>query len=62
MTDLQNHSLIPAEENEPASPFVREFFLVLCTGFVGMAYRNADGKWCGAFDHRELPNDVWVLE
>jgi|HubBroStandDraft_6_1064221.scaffolds.fasta_scaffold5963033_1 hypothetical protein len=59
---LKKYGLEPAEETEAASPFDREFFLVQCTGFVGLAYRNADGKWCAALDHHELPKDVWVVE
>jgi hypothetical protein len=59
---LEKNGQKPVEEKNTASPFVREFFLVQCTEFVGMAYRNGDGKWYGAFDHRELPDDVWVVE
>jgi len=51
----------PAEKKEATSPFTREFFLVHCVGFLGMAYRHSDGKWRGAFDHRPLPDDVRVL-
>jgi hypothetical protein len=62
MTNLKNPGPKPAREKEAASPFVREFFMVQCAGFRGMAYRNGDGKWCRAFDHRELPDDVRVLK
>ncbi|HXB59877.1 MAG TPA: hypothetical protein VNU95_09940 [Candidatus Acidoferrales bacterium] len=62
MTDfLKKHRPELAEEKEGSSPFLREFFMVQCPGFRGMAYRNGDGKWRGAFDHRELPDNVSVL-
>jgi hypothetical protein len=51
----------PAEEKESASPFIREFFMVQCAGFLGMAYRNSDGKWLDAFNHRQLPDDIRIL-
>ena len=51
----------PAEKKEAASAFIREFFIVHCAGFLGMAYRHSNGKWLDAFNHRELPDDVWVL-
>ena len=52
----------PAEAKESASPFTREFFIVEYAGFRRMAYRNSDGKWRGAFDHRELPDDIRILD
>jgi hypothetical protein len=58
---LTNDGPKTAEEKENASPFLREYFMVHCAGFLGMAYRNSDGKWRGAIDHRELPDDVRVL-
>lgn len=61
INSLTSDSPKPAEEKESASPFIREFFIVECAGFRGMAYRNSDGKWRGAFDHRELPEDLRVL-
>jgi hypothetical protein len=59
--NLTNEGPKPAEEKASASPFVREFFIVQCAGFWGMAYCNGDGKWHSAFDHRELPDDVQIL-
>jgi hypothetical protein len=49
-------------QEEGASPFILEFFMVQGSGFICMAYRNHDGKWRGAFDNRELPGAVRVLE
>ena len=48
--------------NDATSPFLIEFFMVRGTGFQCMAYRNSDGKWRGAFDNRELPGAIHVLE
>jgi hypothetical protein len=48
--------------DDAASPFLVEFFMVQGTGFQCMAYRNSDGKWRGAFDNRELPGAIHVLE
>lgn len=48
--------------DEAASPFLVEFFMVQGVGFQCMAYRNSDGKWRGAFDNRELPGAIHVLE
>lgn len=47
---------------DAGSPFLIEFFMVQGAGFQCMAYRNADGKWRSAFDHRELPGTVRVLD
>jgi hypothetical protein len=47
---------------DAASPFLVEFFMVQGAGFQCMAYRNSDGKWRGAFDNRELPGAIRVLE
>lgn len=44
------------------SPFLVEFFMVRGVGFQCMAYRNSDGKWRGAFDNRELPGTIHVLD
>jgi hypothetical protein len=44
------------------SPFVLEFFMVQGIGFQCMAYRNGDGKWHEAFNDRELPGVLRVLE
>lgn len=50
-------------ENEDAgSPFIREFFLVQGVGYRCMAYRNGEGKWCGAFNNEELPGPIRVVE
>jgi hypothetical protein len=59
--------LIGLHKSEPmasdtASPFLVEFFMVRGVGFQCMAYRNSDGKWRGAFDNRELPGAIYVLE
>jgi len=50
------------EGGERTSPFLLEFFMVQGTGFRCMAYRNDDGKWRSAFDHRELSGTIRVLE
>lgn len=49
-------------QEEGASPFVLEYFMVQGSGYICMAYRNDDGKWRGAFDNRELPGAIRVLE
>ena len=49
-------------EEERASPFELEFFMVQGSGFICMAYCNHDGKWRGAFDNIELPGAIRVLE
>jgi hypothetical protein len=62
MTNLHKSSgPKPTEKNEGASPFIREFYIIECAGFRGMAYHNGQGKWRAAFDHRELPDDVQIL-
>lgn len=53
----------PETEHEcGVSPFVLEFFMVQSAEFRCMAYRNGDGKWREAFNDRELPGMVRVLE
>jgi hypothetical protein len=47
---------------DAGSPFLVEFFMVQGIGFQCMAYRNSDGKWRGAFDNRELPGAIRVLD
>lgn len=49
-------------QEEGASPFLLEFFMVQGSGFICMAYCNHDGKWRGAFDNMELPGAIRVLE
>jgi hypothetical protein len=51
-----------AAAKDAASPFLVEFFMVQGAGFRCMAYRNPDGIWRGAFDNRELPGAIRVLE
>lgn len=51
-----------AAVKDAASPFLIEFFMVQGVGFQCMAYRNSDGKWRGAFDNRELPGAIRVLD
>jgi hypothetical protein len=58
----RRQSLDLAEENEEDSPFTLEFHMVQTTGFRCMAYRSREGKWRGAFDHRELRGKIRVLE
>jgi hypothetical protein len=58
---LKNDDPKPARDDEGTSPFIREFYIIECAGFRGMAYRNCDGKWRAAFNHRELPDDVRIL-
>ncbi|HTV40973.1 MAG TPA: hypothetical protein VMF08_10375 [Candidatus Sulfotelmatobacter sp.] len=48
--------------NDAGSPFLVEFFMVRGVGFQCMAYLNSDGKWRSAFDNRELPGAIYVLE
>jgi hypothetical protein len=63
MNNPRTHHLEPAtEEEDGASPFILEFFLVQGAGFRCMAYQNGDGKWRGAFDNRELPGEIKVVE
>lgn len=50
------------EARGEASPFILEFFMVQSAGYRCMAYLNKEGKWRGAFDHRELPGTIRVLE
>jgi hypothetical protein len=50
------------ENEDLSSPFIREFFLVQGVGFRCMAYRNSEGKWCGAFNNEELPGPIRILE
>ncbi|HEY1789248.1 MAG TPA: hypothetical protein VGJ73_13905 [Verrucomicrobiae bacterium] len=47
---------------DSGSPFLIEFFMVQGVGFQCMAYRNSDGKWRSAFDNRELPGAIRVLD
>ena len=62
-----NHSprrneVMAAEQEKASSPFTLEFFMVQGSGFICMAYLKDDGKWRGAFDNRELPGAIRVLE
>lgn len=62
-----NHSprrdeVMAAEPEKAPSPFTLEFFMVQGSGFICMAYLKDDGKWRGAFDNRELPGAIRVLE
>ena len=50
------------DAEDTRSPFIVEYFMVQGVGFRCMAYRNNDGKWRRAFDDRELPGAVRVLE
>ena len=52
---------VPSGESDGFCPFVLEFFMVQGNGFRCMAYRNADGKWRGAFDDEVLHGAVRVL-
>lgn len=51
-----------AAEYDEASPFLVEFFMVEGVGFQCMAYRDFEGRWHHAFNNRELPGRVHVLE
>ena len=51
-----------AEGHDETSPFLVEFFLVQGVGFRCMAYRDFEGKWHHAFNNKELPGTVRVLE
>lgn len=51
-----------AAVSDSGSPFLVEFFMVQGVGFQCMAYRNSDGKWRSAFDNRELPGMIRVLD
>jgi hypothetical protein len=51
-----------AAADNAASPFLVEFFMVQGMGFQCMAYRSPDGIWRSAFDNRELPGAIRVLE
>ena len=61
-TTLNNDSGQTGQELDSRSPFVQEFFMVQMPGFRCMAYRGQDGKWRGAFDHKELPGLIRVIE
>ena len=52
----------PPDDECEGSPFILEFFMVQGAGFRCMAYRNGDGKWHEAFNDRELPEAVRLLE
>jgi hypothetical protein len=51
-----------AAEHDEGSPFLVEFFMVQGAGFQCMAYKDYDGKWHHAFNNKELPGLVHVLE
>jgi hypothetical protein len=51
-----------ADEYDGTSPFLVEFFMVQGVGFQCMAYRDFQGKWHHAFNNKELPGRVDVLE
>jgi hypothetical protein len=53
---------LDAEDDRGVSPFILEFFMVQGIGFRCMAYRNGDGKWHEAFNDRELPGAIRLLE
>jgi hypothetical protein len=57
---IRQNGAEPAQEG--TSPFVIEFFMVQGSGYICMAYKKDDGKWRGAFDNRELPGAIRVLE
>ena len=50
------------EQKENDLPPVGEEVLVQCSSFKCMAYRDGEGKWRDAFDGRELPNVVQIIE
>jgi hypothetical protein len=58
----QKQEVRAVEQEEGGSPFILEFFMVQGSGYICMAYRNHDGKWRGAFDNKELPGAIRVLE
>jgi hypothetical protein len=57
-----HESLPAATEHDETSPFLVEFFMVEGIGFQCMAYRDFEGKWYHAFNNKELPGRVHVLE
>src|SRR5580692_263368 len=50
------------EDENGVSPFTLEFFMVQGIGFRCMAYRNGNGKWHEAYNDRELPGAIRLLE
>ena len=58
----RRNEVMAGEREEVPSPFTLEFFMVQGSGFICMAYLKDDGKWRGAFDNRELPGAIRVLE
>jgi hypothetical protein len=49
-------------KHDETSPFLVEFFLVQGVGFQCMAYKDFDGKWHHAFNNKELPGRIRVLQ
>ncbi len=50
------------EQKENDLPPVGQEVLVQCSSFKCMAYRDSEGKWRDAFDGRELPKVIQIIE
>jgi hypothetical protein len=61
-TTMQQCKLEPANEPVEKSPFVVEYFMVRGLDFLGMAYRDEEGKWRNAFNHNEVSGDICFFE
>jgi hypothetical protein len=50
-----------AKEQDAASPFLVEFFMVQGHGFTCMAYRSYDGTWRTAYENQVVPGVVRIV-
>jgi hypothetical protein len=50
------------ERQSAGSPFLVEFFMVQGAGFKCMAHCGCDGKWRTAFENKELPGAIRILD
>jgi len=50
------------EQKEKDLPPVGQEVLVQCSSFKCVGYRDSEGKWRDAFDGRELPKVIQIIE
>ena len=55
-------SVSAAEKPAEMSPFVVEYFMVRGRHFLGMAYRDGQGKWRNASNDEEVTGDISFLD